>query len=261
MTLGAGGIGAGELDGRVALVTGAAGGIGSAVVAQLLAAGAAVVGEDIDAMSAPHGSEGRFIAVQGDSAETATAQQAVKAAVNTFGRLDILVNLAGRFFGKRVVDTTNEEWDALMVTNVRSVFVHCREAIPALLESGSGSIVTGGSTGGLLSIPAGGGLYGVTKAAITQITRQLAGEYAAAGLRANVIAPGVVDTTFVSRTQSVQPTPEEYEARQKFLGALHPMGRMASPEEVAELIVFLASPRASFITGVVVPIDGGLMAV
>jgi NAD(P)-dependent dehydrogenase (short-subunit alcohol dehydrogenase family) len=257
-------LGPGELAGRVALVTGAAGGIGSAVTALLLDAGASVVAEDLDPLVAPAGYEDRFVVVQGDAAEASTARAAVQAATTRFGRLDILVNLAGRFLGQTILDTSDEQWDALMAVNVRSVFVHCREAVPALLDGGGGAIVSAGSISGLVGI-AQQAAYGTTKAAVTLLTRQLAVEYASAGLRANVVAPGAVDTGFVARSRggsSAEPlTPEAEEARERRIKTSHPIGRMGTPAEIAEVIVFLASPRASYITGAVISADGGYTAI
>jgi NAD(P)-dependent dehydrogenase (short-subunit alcohol dehydrogenase family) len=259
--------GPGELAGRVALVTGAAGGIGSAVTAQLLAAGASVVAEDLDPLTAPAGYEDRFAVIQGDAAEASTARAAVQAATTGFGRLDILVNLAGRFLGQSILDTSDEAWDALMASNVRSVFVHCREALPVLLAGGGGAIVSAGSISGQVGM-AGQAAYGTTKAAVTLLTRQLAVEYARSGLRANVVAPGAIDTAFVARSRAdwgaestKQPTPEAEEAGRQRIMASHPIGRMGTPAEIAEVIVFLASPRASYITGAVVSADGGYTAV
>jgi NAD(P)-dependent dehydrogenase (short-subunit alcohol dehydrogenase family) len=252
----------GELTGQVVLVTGAAGGIGSALTARLLAAGASIVAEDIDPLEPPDGAEDRFVVVEGDVADSSIARTAVACALDRFGRLDALVNLAGRFLGKSIVDTSDEEWDALMATNVRGVFVHCREALPALLADGGGSIVTVGSISGQVGM-VGQAAYGTTKAAITQLTRQLAVEYSAAGLRANVVAPGAIDTAFVGRTRSpTDPpaTPGAVEARLASLRASHPIGRMGTPEEIAEVITFLASPRASFVTGAVLSADGGYTA-
>ena len=254
----------GELAGRVALVTGAAGGIGSAVTARLLASGASVVAEDLDPLSAPEGHADQFAVIQGDAAQTPTARAAVHAATTRFGRLDILVNLAGRFLGQSILDTSDEAWDALMAANVRSVFVHCREALPALLAGGGGAIVTAGSISGQVGI-AQQAAYGTTKAAVTLLTRQLAVEYASSGLRANVVAPGAIDTAFVARSRggagAERATPEVEEARRQRIMASHPIGRMGTPEEIAEVIAFLASPRASYITGAVISADGGYTAI
>jgi NAD(P)-dependent dehydrogenase (short-subunit alcohol dehydrogenase family) len=254
----------GELAGRVALVTGAAGGIGSAVTARPLAAGASVVAEDLDPLSAPEGYADRFAAVRGDAAQASTARAAVDAAVTKSGRLDILVNLAGRFLGQSILDTSDEAWDALMAANVRSVFVHCREAVPALLAGGGGAIVTAGSISGQVGM-ARQAAYGTTKAAVTLLTRQLAVEYATSGLRANVVAPGAIDTAFVARSRAgsatEQAAPEAEKARRRRIMTSHPIGRMGTPQEIAEVIVFLASPRASYITGAVISADGGYTAI
>jgi NAD(P)-dependent dehydrogenase (short-subunit alcohol dehydrogenase family) len=264
MATGAESSGDGELAGRVALVTGAAGGIGSAVAARLLRAGASVVAEDLEPLSAPAGYEDRFAVVQGDAAQASTARAAVHEATTRFGRLDILVNLAGRFLGQSILDTSDEAWDALMAANVRSVFVHCREAVPALLAGGGGAIVTAGSISGQVGL-AQQAAYGTTKAAVTLLTRQLAVEYASSGLRANVVAPGAIDTAFVARSRggagAERATPEIEEARRQRIMASHPIGRMGTPEEIAEVIAFLASPRASYITGAVISADGGYTAI
>src|SRR5690348_11218356 len=186
------------LDGAVAIVTGAAGGIGSAVVRQLRAAGARVVAEDLDPAveELATGDEG-VAALTGDAAKADTARAAVALARERFGGLDVVVNNAGRFLLKPIVDTTDDEWDGLMTTNVRSVFVHCREALPHLIEQGGGAIVNVSSISGVIGLPA-QGAYCATKGAIAQLTRQLAIEHAADGVRVNAIAPGAVDTDFVN---------------------------------------------------------------
>jgi NAD(P)-dependent dehydrogenase (short-subunit alcohol dehydrogenase family) len=242
------------LEGSVAIVTGAAGGIGSAVVKQLAEVGAAVVAEDLD--PAVHEFESdRVAALQGDAAQARTARDAVRLALARFGRLDVVVNNAGRFLLKPIVDTTDEEWDGLMITNVRSVFVHCREALPQLVANGAGAIVNVSSISGVVGLPA-QGAYCATKGAIAQITRQLAVEHAADGVRVNAIAPGAVDTSFVDKAVGGVPDPQ----RREEIAAAHPMGRMASPEEIARMMVFLASPASGFMTGAIVMADGGYTA-
>jgi NAD(P)-dependent dehydrogenase (short-subunit alcohol dehydrogenase family) len=242
------------LDGAVAIVTGAAGGIGSAVVAELREAGAKVVAEDIDPAVSELEADG-VAALEGDAAQAETAREAVRMALTRFGRLDVVVNNAGRFLLKPIVDTSDDEWDALMTTNVRSVFVHCREALPHLIASDRGAIVNVSSISGVVGLPA-QGAYCATKGAIAQITRQLAIEHAADGVRVNAIAPGAVDTSFVDKALGTGPDPE----RHREIAAAHPMGRMATPEEIARMMVFLASPAAGFMTGAVVMADGGYTA-
>jgi len=243
------------LDGSVAIVTGAAGGIGSAVVRQLREAGASVVAEDIapgvDALA-----DDGVAPLQGDAADAQTARAAVELALSRFGRLDVVVNNAGRFLLKPIVDTTDDEWDGLMTTNVRSVFVHCREALPHLIAAPNGAIVNVSSISGVIGLPA-QGAYCASKGAIAQITRQLAIEHASDGVRVNAVAPGAVDTDFVNAALAGAP---DIQAARGDIGASHPLGRMATPEEIARVMVFLASPQASFMTGAVVMADGGFTA-
>jgi NAD(P)-dependent dehydrogenase (short-subunit alcohol dehydrogenase family) len=245
------------LEGAVAIVTGAAGGIGSAVVKQLRQAGVAVVAEDLDpAVEELSVEDDRVVALQGDSARTEIAREAVQLALTRFGRLDVVVNNAGRFLLKPIVDTTDDEWDGLMTTNVRSVFVHCREALPQLIASDRGAIVNVSSISGVIGLPA-QGAYCATKGAIAQITRQLAIEHASDGVRVNAVAPGAVDTAFVDEALKGAPDPA---AARSDIAASHPLGRMASAEEIARVMVFLASPQSSFMTGAVVMADGGFTA-
>jgi NAD(P)-dependent dehydrogenase (short-subunit alcohol dehydrogenase family) len=244
------------LDGAVAIVTGAAGGIGSEVVRLLRRAGTSVVAEDIDpAVDRLADGDDGVATLAGDAAQSAVARDAVALAVERFGGLDVLVNNAGRFLLKPIVDTTDDEWDGLMTTNVRSVFVHCRAALPHLIASDRGAIVNVSSISGVIGLPA-QGAYCATKGAIAQITRQLAVEHAADGVRVNAIAPGAVDTSFVDKALGTGPDPQ----RQEQIAAAHPLGRMASAEEIARIMVFLASPQSSFMTGAVVMADGGFTA-
>ena len=243
------------LDGAVAIVTGAAGGIGGEVVAQLRAVGARVVAEDIDPAVEQLADDGTAT-LWADAARADSARAAVALALERFGRLDVVVNNAGRFLLKPIVETTDEEWDGLMTTNVRSVFVHCRQALPHLIAGGGGAIVNVSSISGVIGLPA-QGAYCATKGAIAQITRQLAIEHAADGVRVNAIAPGAVDTDFVNAALAGAP---DVQAARRDIGASHPLGRMATPAEIARVMVFLASPQASFVTGAVVMADGGFTA-
>jgi NAD(P)-dependent dehydrogenase (short-subunit alcohol dehydrogenase family) len=223
-----------ELAGSVAIVTGAAGGVGRAVVHELLAAGAFVVAEDIDPAVSTLEQEGRVVAVVGDVAESSTARAAVDAAFARYGKLDILVNNAARFLLKPTVDTTDEEWDSVMRTNVRGVFVHCREALPRIAEGGGGAVVSLASISGVVGL-GDQAAYSASKGAVVQLTRQLAVEWAPRRVRD-------IDEVLAQ------------------IAAAHPLGRISEPGEIAEIVVFLASPRSRFVTGVILMADGGYTA-
>ena len=246
-----------ELDGSVAIVTGAAGGVGLEVVRLLLAAGASVVAEDVDpAVTELETPDGRVAALVGDVADSATARAAVDIALERFGHLDILVNNAARFLLKPTLDTSDEEWDAVMRTNVRGVFVHSREALPRLAEDGGGAIVNVASISGVVGL-SDQAAYSASKGAIVQLTRQLAVEWSPRGVRVNAVAPGAIDTPFLRNAISGAPEIDEVLAQ---IAASHPLGRISEPDEIAETIVFLASPRARFVSGAILMVDGGYTA-
>jgi NAD(P)-dependent dehydrogenase (short-subunit alcohol dehydrogenase family) len=227
-----------ELEGSVAIVTGAAGGVGRATVELFRSRGARIVAEDIKEEVAELESE-EVATLVGDVADVETARRAVALAQERFGALQILVNNAGRFLMKPITETAEEEWDELLRVNVRGAFLHSREALPALAESGDGQAA-----------------YCSTKGAIVQLTRQLAIEQAPR-VRVNAVAPGAIDTPFVDAVLGFTPDRDE---RLAAIAAQHPLGRLASAEEIAEVIAFLASPRSSIVTGAVLLADGGFTA-
>ncbi|MGY1838135.1 MULTISPECIES: SDR family NAD(P)-dependent oxidoreductase [unclassified Modestobacter] len=240
---------------KTAVVTGAAGGVGRAVTARLAEQGYAVVAEDIDEAVMDLAVPGRIVPLRGDVADTATAQRAVELAMTEFGRLDLLVNNAAVFILKPTSETTDDDWDRGLATNVRGVFVHARAALPRLAEA-SGAIVNVASVSGLVGAP-GQTVYAAAKGAIVQLTRQLAVEHAASGVRVNAVAPGIIDTGFFAHVLADSPDPE---AHLTAIVAEHPLGRMSTPEEVAHAIAFLGSAEASAITGAILPVDGGFSA-
>ena len=242
---------------RVAIVTGAAGGLGRATVELLHAHGASVVAEDVDPGVDRLGALGdRVSIVRGDVRERATADAAVARALEAFGSLDILVNNAAVILSKDILETSDAEWDDVMAVNVKGAFHHMRAALPQMLEQGRGSIVNVTSISGVVGLPK-QAAYCASKGALVQMTRQLAIEYADRGIRVNSVAPGAVDTPFLARHLDAQPDRAAAEAD---IRAAHPLGRYAAPAEIAEAIAYLASDASSFLTGAILMADGGYTA-
>lgn len=236
----------------VTIVTGAAGGVGSAVVRALVAAGGKVVAEDIDPKVEALASDDVAVVV-GDVAEESTANEAVAVALERFGALTGLVNNAARFYMAPIAETGPDDWDAVIRTNVRGAYVHLRAAQEALIASG-GSVVNTGSMSGLIGMP-NQLLYGATKGAIHQVTKMAAIELAPLGVRVNAVAPGHIETGFMD--DFLPPSGEVRDSVLTDIRHSHPIGRSSTPDEVAAAITFLLSPAAATITGVILPVDGG----
>lgn len=243
-----------SLEGQVAVVTGAARGIGRATVAMLRSRGARIVASDI--LEAVHRLAGDDIAaLAGDVADEDVARRTIALATERFGRLDILVSNAGRTLDRPLTETSVEEWDAVMATNARGAFLHMREAVRVMADAGGGAIVQVASmvaTVGMANLAA----YAASKGTVTQLVKVIAAEHGARGIRANLIAPGVVETDFLQSTGV-----RDSRAALAAFGHVHPLGRVAQVEEIAEVIAFLASPAASFMTGALVMADGGYTAI
>lgn len=242
------------LLGSVAVVTGAARGVGAATAAWLHSRGVKLVVEDLRP-EVHHLAEQSddVVAVHGDVAEEQTAVRATQMAVERFGRLDILVNNAGRTLNKPFPDTTLQDWDDLMAVNVRGAFLHAREAFKVMQIRGQGAIVNVGSYTCTVGLPQ-GSAYSASKGALAQLTKVIALEGGAHGIRANIVAPGVIETDMLDNIRD-----DSRDYLRSFASA-HPIGRIAQPEEIAEVIGFLASKRSSFMTGAVVAVDGGFTA-
>jgi NAD(P)-dependent dehydrogenase (short-subunit alcohol dehydrogenase family) len=247
-----------RLDGRTALVTGASRGIGRQAALTLAAAGATVVlaarsAEDLAEVAAAARQAGApdALVVVTDVLDEAAVEAAVGAAVEATGRLDVVVNVAGgQGFTAYVVDTRTEGWDKVVDLNLRSVFVGCRAAMPRMQPGGS--IVNVASIAGFTASP-GLAAYGAAKAGVIALTRTLAVEGAALGIRVNCLAPGWVRTELTRRMWS---DPETSRA----LVAQVPLGRWADVEELAGPLLLLASDAGSYITGATLVVDGGLLA-
>ncbi|MEB3261496.1 MAG: 3-oxoacyl-[acyl-carrier-protein] reductase [Cyanobacteriota bacterium] len=243
------------LAGQVALVTGASRGIGAAIARELAAAGATVV---VNYASSPEAarsvvagieaSGGKAWAHQANVAEEDQVEAMVKAVLEREGRLDVLVNNAGITRDTLLLRMNEADWDAVIETNLKSVFSFCKAAYRPMMRQKSGRIINLSSVVGVTG-NAGQTNYAASKAGIVGFTKSLARELGARGITANVVAPGYVETDM---TAAINET-----AREQMLAGI-PLGRGATPEEIAAAVRFLASDEAGYITGHVLHVDGGL---
>jgi NAD(P)-dependent dehydrogenase (short-subunit alcohol dehydrogenase family) len=247
---------AGRFEGKIAVVTGAGGGIGSAISRRLAAEGAHVFVADANEPAAKEVSAG--LTADGLSAEPlvfdllepAACADAVSAVVESHGRLDVLVNNAGVNRRGDLLSLTELDWDLSFAVNVDSLFHLCRAVLPHMIQAGGGAIVNTASQWGLYPAP-GHIAYNVSKAAVVAFTKNLARDYAPDNIRVNAVAPGEVHTPMLEAglAKSGRTVAD--------LDALVPFGRIGKPEEVAALVAFLASDEAPYICGSVVEITGG----
>jgi NAD(P)-dependent dehydrogenase (short-subunit alcohol dehydrogenase family) len=253
-----------QLQGKVALITGAASGLGLAVARQMAAAGARLVLVDWDQanLQAATGELERAGAevksIKGDVSEEATATDATDLARSAFGRLDVLFNNAGidPLRARSVTETEVADWDRIIAVNVKSAYLMTRAAIPVMLAGGGGSIVNTASIAGLRP-GADETAYSVSKAAMVSLTAATALDFAAAGIRANCVCPGFMEMVMTDRRRDL--TEEQLAARAAGAAAHVPLGRQGTYEEVARAVLFLAGPDASYITGAALVVDGGLL--
>jgi NAD(P)-dependent dehydrogenase (short-subunit alcohol dehydrogenase family) len=247
---------AGRLAGKTAVITGAASGIGKATAERFAAEGAALLLNDRQASAVEglvaelKGTGAAAVGVPGDVSKEADVSRMMDIAVQTYGGIDILVANAGVIPEADLTGATLDLWESTMATNARGMFLCCKHAAEVMVSRGKGAIVCLSSISASAGQP-GQAVYGPSKFVASGLTKHLAIDLAPRGIRVNAVAPGTIATPAVARM-----TKEGIDRVVK----LHPLGRMGRPEEVAAAILFLASDEASFITGAVLPVDGGYLA-
>lgn len=243
--------GAASFAGRRAVVTGAGSGIGLEIVNKLLASGADVIALDLSPAAVPP----RAVQLAVDISDEEQIRDAL-ASVAERGPIDTLFNNAGIGSTKNVIECEPEEWDRVFEVNVRGTYLMCKNLLPAMLERGHGVIVNTASAAGLIGLPD-RAAYCASKGAVIALTKQIAVQWAAHGIRCNSVSPGTVDSPWVGRLLAEADDPT---TRREQLVARQPMRRLGKPEEIAAAAIYLASDSAAFVTGTDLVIDGGITA-
>jgi NAD(P)-dependent dehydrogenase (short-subunit alcohol dehydrogenase family) len=256
-----------RLANKVALITGAGTGIGRATALLFAQEGAKVVAQDVNADSVQETVQyirkaaGEAVFIGGDVAASADAAAMMKKAVDTYGRLDVLFNNAGIWRGGTILDIGEEDWDRTMDVNVRGLYLVSKYAVQQMMRQEGGSIINAASVAALRGSPM-SAAYNASKGAVLLLTKCMALDFGRYGIRVNCICPGVIDTQMADQLLTYralgdddrkQALLETYEER-------HAVGRFGRPEEVAKVVLFLASDDSSFVTGAAWPVDGGLSA-
>ena len=241
---------ASEFDGLVAVVTGGASGIGAAIARRLMADGARVAVLDLEVSGAPEGT----LAVKADVTDDASVRAAVDRVLQEWDRLDIVVNNAGIGAQGTVADNSDDEWHRVLDVNLLGMVRVTRAALPALRRSPSAAIVNTGSIAATAGLPQ-RAAYSASKGAVHALTRAMAADHLGDGIRVTAVAPGTADTPWIGRLLE---RAEDPAAERAALEARQPHGRLVSADEVAAAVAYLASPRSTSTTGIVLAVDGGM---
>ncbi|MEK0324287.1 MAG: glucose 1-dehydrogenase [Nitrosopumilus sp.] len=256
-----------RLSGKVAVVTGGASGIGKATSLLFAREGAKMVVADMDEIKGKEtvqeitnkGGVASFVKV--DVTNSSDVSRMIDHTINVHGNIDILYNNAG--IAQEPTPThelTEEVWDRVLNVNLKGVFLGCKFAIPQMLKAGKGSIINTASTAagyGLFRL----GAYCASKGAIVALTKELAYEYGRKGIRFNAICPGATDTNLIQTLTAAPSQPEDHEKWRQKLDNIFPLGRMGTPEDVAQAAAYLASDDSKWVTGVALYVDGGFTAI
>jgi len=256
-----------RLAGKVAIVTGAGSGIGRAGALLMAKEGAKVAVVDIsvkggqETVQSIRKSGGEAVFIEANVTKESEVRSMVEQVISKYGHIDILYNNAGgwqRELRDTVIDNTSEEWDRLINLNLRSTFLCCKYVVPEMVKAGKGSVINTSSNAGFMNSPR-VEAYGAAKAAIIELTKSMCMDYSPTGIRVNVIAPGEVVTPQWNATYDLM-TPDQKKKTLDFMVNCIPIGRFAQPEDVAKVVLFLASDESAYLSGVMIPVDGGTTA-